>query len=88
MDATGEVSVNVDWGAHHATCTTRMSHSPELGVVGADLKIHGVDNVFVCSNASFSTLSTINPTLTLAALALRLGDHLTQKMSGASGRHH
>jgi choline dehydrogenase-like flavoprotein len=83
MGSTAGVSVDADWGAHHATCSTRMSHSPELGVVDADLKIHGTDNVYVCSNASFSTLSTINPTLTLAALALRLGDHLLGKLSAA-----
>lgn len=77
MGATGDVSIDPSWGAHHATCTTRMSRSPELGVVDADLRIHGVDNVYVCSNASFSTLSAVNPTLTLVALALRLGNHLS-----------
>ncbi|MCB0712220.1 MAG: GMC family oxidoreductase [Ignavibacteriae bacterium] len=76
MGATGPVTTDASWGAHHATCTTRMSDSPELGVVDANLKIHGVDNVYVCSNASFSTLSAVNPTLTLVALSLRLGDRL------------
>jgi choline dehydrogenase-like flavoprotein len=57
-----------------------MSNSPELGVVDAHMKIHGVDNVYVCSNASFSTLSAVNPTLTLAALSIRLGDHLVEKL--------
>ncbi len=74
--ATGEVGVFAAWGSHHACCATRMSASPELGVVDADLRVHGTDNVHVCSNASFSTLATVNPTLTLAALALRLGEHL------------
>jgi choline dehydrogenase-like flavoprotein len=82
MGGRGEVAMEADWGAHHACCTTRMSDSPERGVVDADLRIHGVDNVYVCSNASFSTLSTVNPTLTLAALALRLGDHLVSRKSG------
>lgn len=82
MGAAGDVSVDPSWGAHHATCTTRMSASAELGVVDADMRIHGVDNVYVCSNASFSTLSAVNPTLTLVALSLRLGDHLLGRLSG------
>ena len=80
MGARGDVAMTADWGAHHATCTTRMSRSAADGVVDADLRIHGVDNVYVCSNASFSTLSAINPTLTLTALTLRLGDHLLRRL--------
>ena len=76
MGATGPVSTDASWGAHHATCTTRMSDSPELGVVDENLRVHDVENVYVCSNASFSTLSAVNPTLTLVALSLRLGDWL------------
>jgi choline dehydrogenase-like flavoprotein len=79
MGAIGEPTMDASWGAHHASCTTRMSSSPDLGVVDAQLRVHGVDNLHVCSNASFSTLSAVNPTLTLTALALRLGDHLNRK---------
>jgi choline dehydrogenase-like flavoprotein len=86
MGAEGEVAMNADWGAHHATCTTRMSRSAAQGVVDADLRIHDVDNVYVCSNAAFSTLSAINPTLTLTALALRLGDHLLGRLPAAPAR--
>lgn len=79
MGAKGKVTANVSWGAHHASCSTRMSADPGLGVVDADMRIHGVDNVYICSNASFSTLSAVNPTLTLTALALRLGDLLGRR---------
>lgn len=79
MGAKGDVTANVSWGAHHASCSTRMSADPRLGVVDAGMRIHGVDNVYVCSNAAFSTLSAVNPTLTLTALALRLGDILGRR---------
>lgn len=72
----------VSWRADHAACTTRMSDSPETGVVDRDLKIHGVENLYVCSNASFASLGAVNPTLTLAAISLRLGDHLSKKLYG------
>jgi choline dehydrogenase-like flavoprotein len=85
MGATGEPTMHASWGAHHAACTTRMSDSVDLGVVDAQMRVHGVDNLYVCSNASFSTLSAVNPTLTLTALSLRLGDYLNRKALDRKG---
>jgi choline dehydrogenase-like flavoprotein len=67
----------VSWRADHAACTCRMSSDPSSGVVNKDLQVHGMDNLFVCSNAVFPNLGAINPTLTLTALALRLADRLS-----------
>lgn len=72
---------SISWRADHAACTVRMSHDPEDGVTDPDLRVHGVDNLYACSNGVFPSLGAVNPTLTLTALALRLGDHL----SGAKG---
>jgi len=69
----------MSWRADHAACLTRMSDSSETGVVDKNLKIFDVDNLYVLSNASFSSLGAVNPTLTLAALSLRLGDYLNQQ---------
>jgi len=68
---------NVSWRADHAACTCRMSSDPSGGVVNKDLRVHGMDNVLVCSNAVFPNLGSVNPTLTLTALALRLADSLS-----------
>lgn len=76
MDANLSGSATVSWRADHAASTMRMSSDPATGVVDANLRVHGVDNLFVCSNGVFPSLGAINPTLTLTALALRLGDHL------------
>ena len=65
-----------DPGGHHATGTCRMALAPEEGVTDADLRVHGTDNLYVCSNAVFPSSTAVNPTLTLTALALRLGDSL------------
>ena len=67
---------SVSWRADHAACTCRMSKDPKDGVVDPNLKVHGIDNLYVCSNAVFCSLGAVNPTLTLTALALRLADHL------------
>jgi choline dehydrogenase-like flavoprotein len=70
---------SISWRADHAGSTCRMSADPADGVVDADLKVHGMDNLYVCSNAVFPAIGSINPTLTLTALALRLADHLNAK---------
>jgi glucose dehydrogenase len=59
------------FGAGHIMGTTRMGADARTSVVDADLRIHGHDRAFVVSTAVFPTVGTANPTLTLAALALR-----------------
>lgn len=54
----------------------RMAANPADGVVDADLKVHGCDNVHVAGAATFPTSSFANPTFTAMALALRLADRL------------
>ncbi len=61
---------------HHATSTCRMGESPEQGVTDRDMKVFGTENLYVCSNAAFPSCTSVNPTLTLTAMSMRLGDHL------------
>lgn len=68
--------IMLSWRADHAACLTRMAENDKDGVVDKNLKVFGVENLYVCSNSSFSSLGAINPTLTLGALSLRLGKHL------------
>jgi len=63
-------------GTWHHIGTTRMAEDPSLGVVDADTKVHGVDNLFICGSSVFPASGATAPTLTIVALALRLGDHL------------
>ena len=61
--------------AHHIG-TTRMSEDPRRGVVDRNSRVHGVDNLFVAGSSVFPTGGHANPTFTLLAQTLRLGDHL------------
>lgn len=61
---------------HHPLGTTRMSTDPKQGVVDGDGRMHTVSNVWITGSSTFPTGGSANPTLTLVALALRLGDHL------------
>ena len=53
-----------------------MADSAADGCVDRDLRYHGLDNLFVAAGSVFPSCSSANPTLTIAALALRLADHL------------
>jgi len=63
-------------GGHHHIGTTRMASSPRDGVVDADGRVHGVANLYIAGSSIFPTGGWANPTLTILALALRLGDHI------------
>ena len=67
-------------GNHHMG-GTRMSADPATGVVDADCKVHGMDNLFVGGSSVFATGGQCTPTTTITALALRLGDHLSRVAS-------
>lgn len=61
----------------HQMGGTRMSSCPKLGSVDADCRLHGIENLYVTGSSVFSSsIGYANPTLTVVALALRLGTHL------------
>ncbi len=66
--------------ASHHMGTTRMSQSPRTGVVDIDGKVHGVHGLYLAGSSVFPSASHKNPTLTIVALALRLADHLSQRL--------
>ena len=70
----------MDWGHHHIG-TTRMGHDPRTSVVDANLRVHGLGNLFVTGSSTFPTYGASNPTLNLIAVTLRLGDHLKKVLA-------
>jgi choline dehydrogenase-like flavoprotein len=59
-------------GVAHEVGTLRMGEATDTSVVDADLRFHDYENLYACDNSVFPTSPAANPTLTLAALALRL----------------
>ena len=49
-----------------------MSLSARSGVVDANCKVHGVENLFIAGSSVFPTSGHANPTWTIIALTLRL----------------
>jgi choline dehydrogenase-like flavoprotein len=62
--------------ASHHLGTTRMSADPKTGVVDVNCRVHGVDNLYIAGSSVFPTAGHANPTLTIAAMSLRLADYL------------
>jgi choline dehydrogenase-like flavoprotein len=67
-------------GTWHHIGATRMSSDPATGVVDADARVHGVDNLYIAGSSVFPVSGSTSPTVTIVQLALRLGDHLTQRL--------
>jgi GMC oxidoreductase/NAD(P)-binding Rossmann-like domain len=68
---------------NHAMGGTCMGTDPASSVVDRNLKVHGVSNLFVASCSVYPTGGCANPTFTLMALALRLGDHLADSLKAS-----
>lgn len=66
----------ITWDGDHHMGATRMSATPETGYVDGDCLVHGVDNLYICSSSVWATSGYANPTLTIVAFALRLGDRI------------
>jgi len=74
------------YGGHH-TGTARMGSDPRTSVVDSQCKVHSVGNLFIAGSAVFPTSSQANPTLTLIAMSLRLGKHLSQRLARCQALH-
>ncbi len=63
-------------GVGHQNGTCRMGHDPATSVLDANCKAHDLDNLYVVDAAVFPSASAVNPSLTIIANAIRVGDHL------------
>lgn len=68
-------------GTWHHMGTTRMHDSPKQGVVDRNCKVHGMANLYIAGSSVFPTVGANFPTITLAALALRLSEHISRVMT-------
>jgi len=70
-------------GMGHFAGTHAMGDDPAQSVVDPDQRAWDHRNLFVVGSGSFPTMGTSNPTLTLAALALRTADRLLASLQAA-----
>jgi choline dehydrogenase-like flavoprotein len=74
------ISRSTPLGGHHIG-TARMAASERLGVVDSNCAVFGLPNLYVASSAVFPTSSDANPTLTIAAIAIRMAGHLRSTLA-------
>ena len=82
FDESAEITGITD--TFHAMGGCRMGTDSRESVVDSDLTVHGIPNLSIASAAVFPSGGSSNPSFTLIALALRLGDQLAARFRGAS----
>jgi choline dehydrogenase-like flavoprotein len=66
----------------HQCGTCRFGTDPQTSVLDLNCRTHDIDNLYVVDGSFFPSSSAVNPTLTIIANALRVGDHLLQRLKG------
>ena len=68
-------------GCAHQAGTCRFGTDPATSVLDTNCKAHELDNLYVVDTSFFPSIGAVNPALTAMANALRVGDHLRQRMA-------
>jgi len=67
-------------GCAHQAGTVRFGTDPGTSVLDTNCKAHEVDNLYVVDTSFFPSIGAVNPALTAMANALRVGEHLQQRL--------
>ena len=65
----------------HPSGTVRFGNDPKTSVLNASCRSHDIDNLYVVDASFMPTSMGINPSLTIAANAIRVGDHIITELS-------
>lgn len=68
-------------GVAHQNGTVRFGHDPATSALDPDCKAHDLDNLYVVDGSFFPSSAAVNPALTIMANALRVGDHLRERLA-------
>ena len=68
-------------GVAHQNGTVRFGRDPETSALDVSCRAHDVDNLYVVDASIFPSSSAVNPALTIMANALRVGDHLLERLA-------
>jgi choline dehydrogenase-like flavoprotein len=69
-------------GVSHQCGTLRFGVDPRSSVLNLDCRSHEIENLYVVDASFFPSCGAVNPSLTIMANALRVGDHLVERMAG------
>ncbi len=67
-------------GVSHQNGTLRFGTSAATSVLDINCKAHELDNLYVVDSSFFPSSSAVNPSLTIMANALRVGEHIAARL--------
>jgi choline dehydrogenase-like flavoprotein len=67
-------------GVAHQNGTIRFGIDPATSALDVNCKAHELDNLYVVDGSFFPSSGAVNPALTIMANALRVGDHLLERL--------
>ena len=67
-------------GTAHQAGTIRFGRDPKTSALDLNCKAHDLDNLYVVDASFFVSIAAVNPSLTIMANALRVGDHLLERL--------
>jgi len=68
-------------GCAHQAGTCRFGADSATSVLDVNCKAHELDNLYVVDTSFFPSIGAVNPSLTAIANALRVGDHIRERLS-------
>jgi choline dehydrogenase-like flavoprotein len=71
-------------GVAHQNGTIRFGRDPHTSALDINCKAHDLDNLYVVDGSFFPSSAAVNPALTIIANALRVGDHLLERLAASS----
>ncbi len=73
-------------GVSHQSGTLRFGADPRTSVLDPDCKAHDLDNLYVADSSFFPSSSAVNPSLTIMANALRVGERIASRLGASAVR--
>jgi choline dehydrogenase-like flavoprotein len=67
-------------GCAHQAGTVRFGHDPQTSALDPNCKAHELDNLYVVDTSFFPSIGAVNPALTAMANAIRVGEHLLERL--------
>jgi choline dehydrogenase-like flavoprotein len=64
----------------HQAGTARFGTDPATSVLDVHCRAHDLDNLYVVDSSFMPSVGAVNPTLTIIANALRVGDHIAERI--------
>ncbi|WP_322753788.1 GMC family oxidoreductase [Frankia sp. Cas3] len=75
------MSMNIEIaGVAHQAGSARFGTDPATSVLDVNCKAHELDNLYVVDTSFFPSIGAVNPALTAMANAIRVGEHLCERL--------